>query len=127
MSPIKGKELSKIKDGDRVKVSLSARNPKAIHVAKAFNAYDGEKILPIIGRVVSIKHVSLGYQVYLIIAKGIYVKIDEDEETIKVSMDPTITKEQMEAEQSSGRGNIVVIILIVVLLMVISLILFFAI
>lgn len=88
LSPIKGKDISSITAGDRILISLVDKNPKTIDVAKAFNAYDSEKgIKPIPGRVVSIK-LDGYYTIYAIVAKGIYVKIIEEETLIKAAMDP---------------------------------------
>ncbi len=88
LSPVKGKPIHMVEVGDRIKVNLDGSNIKAVTVAKAFKAYDGEKILPIAGRVVSIRHlVNGGYKIYCIIAKGIYGKIEEEEEDIKVAVE----------------------------------------
>lgn len=86
LSPIKGKELSGVEVGDKIKVTLNSANPKAVTVAKAFNAYDDGKLLPVTGRVVSIRHLTDGgYKIFCIIAKGIYIKIEEEEEGIKIA------------------------------------------
>lgn len=86
LSPIKGKELSAVEVGDKIKVTMDNANPKAVTVAKAFKAYDDGKILPVTGRVVSIRHLpDGGYKIFCIIAKGIYIKIEEEEEGIKIA------------------------------------------
>lgn len=88
LSPIKGKDISSLAVGDRIMISLVDKNPRTIDVAKAFNAYDSEKgIKPIPGRIVSIK-LDGYYTIYAIVAKGIYIKIVEEETLIKVAMDP---------------------------------------
>jgi hypothetical protein len=91
LSPIKGKDIGEVVVGDRVRIRLNDDNPKSVSLAKAFNAYDGEKIAPITGRVVSIRHQSTGgFKIFAIVAKGIYIRIDEEEESIKVAMDPAV-------------------------------------
>jgi hypothetical protein len=105
LSPIKGKDLSIVETGDRIKITLDNSNPKAVTVAKAFKAYEEGKILPITGRVVSIRHLSDGgYKIFCIIAKGIYVKIDEEEEGIKIAV------EILEETESSLHSNMPVLI-----------------
>ncbi|OHD64266.1 MAG: hypothetical protein A2176_01305 [Spirochaetes bacterium RBG_13_51_14] len=88
LSPISGREIGLLVMGDRLKVKIADNHTKAIHVAKAFNAYDDDGMHPITGRIVSIRHRSDGgYTIFVIIAKGIYVKIEELEENIKVAID----------------------------------------
>ena len=91
LSPIKGREVSKLVVGDRVKISIIDKSTKAISVAKAFNAISEDgKMHPINGRIVSIKFdEKTGYRIFAIVAKAIYMQIEEEEKNLKVAMDDT--------------------------------------
>ena len=88
LSPIKGKKVMDLAEGDRVKVNLFAENPKAIKIARAFKAYnEGTKVIsPIRGRVVVNRLFKKEHEVYVAIAKGIYVKTSEAE-PVKVEVE----------------------------------------
>jgi len=89
LSPIKGRDIGDLIVGDRVMIKILDKSNKAISLAKAFNAYNDGILKPIAGRIVSIKKISGGgYKIFVIVAKGIFLKIEEEEETIKVAMDP---------------------------------------
>lgn len=126
LSPFSGKDISKLDPGDRVKVSIVDKNPQAVTVAKALGAYKDDKFFPVIGRIKSVKYKeSAGYIIFTIIAKGIFVRIDEEETSIKVAMDDafevsqTIKDEKLEFKISAP----VLVLLIVVFLIIIGLIL----
>ena len=118
LSPIKGTEISELVVGDKIMLSIVDKNPKAISLAKAFNAYVDNRILPIPGRIISIKHViNGGYRFFVIVAKGIFIKIDEEEENIKV----TVVESSKPGEKdnlSKTQINIPIIILIIVLFLI---------
>ncbi len=126
LSPIKGKHISSLHEGDRIMVSLVDKNPKAIDVAKAFNAYDEEgNIKPIPGRIVSITHRD-NYVIFVIVAKGIYVKIVEEEDNIKVALDPAYSAAQGEAVvEESKRNGLKVLVLGLVFFTLVAVVLFF--
>jgi len=126
LSPIKGIHISELKEGDRIMVSLVDKSPKAIDVAKAFDAYGEEgNIKPIPGRIVSISHRDF-YTIYVIVAKGIYVKITEEEDNIKVALDPAYSAAQTEESPEETRKNsIKVVVLGLVFLTLIAVVLFF--
>ncbi len=127
LSPIKGKSISQIKNGDKLMINLNGVNSKAIAVAKAFKRYKDGIILPISGRVVSLKHLSAGgYKIYCIIAKGIYVKIEEEEDNLKIETD----EEFQEIEKSGNnmlKNPATTIVLGVVVLVLVAVIITFAI
>lgn len=126
LSPIKGKEISTINTGDRIMISLVDKNPKSIDVAKAFNAYDSEKgIKPIPGRVVSIK-LDDYYTIFAIVAKGIYVKIVEEETLIKVAMDPAhyLSADSQKDDEKSVSG-ITLAVLAFVFIALVGVVIFF--
>ncbi|MCP4133472.1 MAG: hypothetical protein GY754_21060 [bacterium] len=125
LSPIRGKDISKIIAGDKVKIKIVDENPKAISVAKAFDAYDDGEIGPIGGRVISIKmRGDGGYSIVVIIAKGIFVKIEEDEGNIKVLMD-TASSVKPEKETASTVSVPFLILLVVIFVILIAMIIFF--
>lgn len=126
LSPLKGKEISRVIAGDRIMISLVDKNPRTIDVAKAFNAYDSEKgIRPIPGRVVSIRLEGY-YTIYAIVAKGIYVKIVEEEPLIKVAMDPAhyVSSVNGRDDEKSVSG-IMLAVLAFVFLALVGVVLFF--
>jgi hypothetical protein len=113
LSPIKGKDIAEVAVGDKIRISITDMNPKAIQVAKAFNAYHDGNFSPISGRVISIKHQSpAGYKIYAVVAKGIYVKIDEEEDSIKIAMEQL--QGQAREEEGSSMVRIGMMILVIV-------------
>ncbi|MBN1534124.1 MAG: hypothetical protein JXA20_15745 [Spirochaetes bacterium] len=112
LSPIKGKDIADVSVGDKIKIAITDMNPKAIQVAKAFNAYSEGNFLPISGRVIYIKHLNPGYKIYAVVAKGIYVKIDEEEESIKIAMERPHTQEQKEETSSLVRIGMMILVII---------------
>jgi RPA family protein len=130
LSPIKGKDIGLLTSGDRIKISIVDRSNKAITVLKAFNAYNEGNAQPITGRIVTIKHKSTGgYKVVAVVAKGIYVKIDEEEESIKVALDPAHAagSQQSQQPEPSGVSVPLIVVLIIVFIALISLIVAFVI
>lgn len=105
LSPIKGKDISELLVGDRIMISIIDKSPKALDVLKAFNAFkeDGSA-KPITGRIVSVSHTT-DYKIFAIVAKGIYIKIVEEEDFIKVAMDPAYYKNQNSAEEEDTKKN----------------------
>jgi len=125
LSPIKGKEISTLAVGDRIMISLVDKNPKSIDVAKAFNAYDSEKgIRPIPGRIVSIK-LDEYYTIYAIVAKGIYIKIVEEETLIKVSMDPAHYQSAETGGDEKSASGMTMAILALVFIALVGVVIFF--
>ena len=113
LAPIKGKEISKLQSGDRVKVSLVENTPKAIQVAQALNAYKDGNFAPVVARVKSVKYdPAAGYTLHGIIAKGIFVKIVEEEKSIKVAMDTVYEMAKGEMVPDEPKMNVKVIILL---------------
>lgn len=124
LSPIKGKDIGTLSTGDRIMISIIDRNPRAIEVAKAFNAYDQERgIRPIAGRIVSIKYRD-NYTIFAIVAKGIYIKIVEEESNIKIAMDPAYYTNG-EKDDESGMSGVSLLILGLVFLALLAVIVIF--
>lgn len=123
LSPIKGKDISKLLPGDRVKVNIVDNNPKAVTVAEAFNAYKDNKFLPIIGRIKSIQQVpGSGYLIYAVIAKGIIAKIIEEEDNIRVAMDPAYTISSVEEAETKSNLPIIMIVMTAIAIAVVVII-----
>jgi len=105
LSPIKGKDISELVIGDRIMISVIDKSPKVVDLLKAFNAITEDGTTkPIAGRIVSIKHLD-DYKIFAIVAKGIYLKIIEEEPHIKVSMDPTYYNTQSANEDADNKSN----------------------
>ncbi len=124
LSPLGGREIGLLVVGDRLKINITDRHEKAVHVLKAFNAIDEEGAHPIIGRIVHIKHrADGGYTIYAIVAKGIYAKIEEMEEGIKVAIDTSYMDAKAEPEKMSratmgiigGLGAAIVALIILII------------
>lgn len=119
LSPIKGKDITKLQVGDRVRINIIDKNPKAVAVAKAFNAYDeqNQKFLPVNARIRQIEKVEgKGIEAYALLAKGIFAHIIEEEENIKVAMDPNYVWQSEEEEKSpvNVTGMIVIMLIIAI-------------
>jgi len=128
LSPIKGKDIGLLEAGDRVMLKIVDKNPKGISVAKAFNAYSEEDgtMKPLKGRIVAMKRSLDGvYNILAVVAKGIYIKVEEEEENIKVAIDQpasdSVAKKAGEAKVTAP----VIIILCVVFLLLVGLVIFF--
>lgn len=124
LSPIKGKDITRLQVGDRVRINIIDKNPKAVAVAKAFNAYDEQnnKFLPVNARIRQIeKRDGKGIEAYALLAKGILAHIIEEEENIKVAMDPNYVWQSEEEEKSpvNVTGLIVMMIIIAICIAVV--------
>lgn len=121
LSPIKGKNIAELAEGDRVKINITDRNPKAITIAKALNSYDEEEgtLKPLFVRVKSIQHYpGEGYKIYAIIAKGILAKIIEEEENIKIAVEG-YSPDIEETEQNQLNHPLVIILSALIAILVI--------
>jgi hypothetical protein len=114
LAPIKGKDISTLQPGDRVKVSIVDSSPKAVQVAQALNAYQEGNFRPVIARLKSITYnPAAGYTIFAIIAKGIFVKILEEEKNIRVAMDSAYEMAKGSARPDEPKMNLKVIMLLV--------------
>jgi len=106
-------------------VSVIDKSPKAADVLNAFNAYreDGSP-KPIVGRIVSVKHAE-DYKIFAIVAKGIYIRIVEEEDFIKVAMDPTYFNASPTEEADTKKNRIMIFILAGVFVLLVAIILVF--
>ena len=100
LSPISGRDIGLLVTGDRLRLKIVDTHEKALQVLKAFNAITPDGPQPVLGRIVSIRHRNDGgYTIYAIVAKGIYVKVEELEESIKIAIDTS----DMDADAGSQR------------------------
>ncbi len=125
LSPIKGKEISELIAGDRIMISIIDKSSKAVDVLKAFNAMkDDGSHKPIPGRIVSVKRAEY-YTLFAIVAKGIYIKIVEEEDHIKVSMDPAYYNNSPTEEADTKQNRMMIFVLGGVFFVLVAIILFF--
>jgi hypothetical protein len=117
LSPIKGKDVAKLQVGDRIRINLVDRNPRAVSVAKAFNAYDEQnnKFLPVNARIKQIEKIEgNGTEIYALLAKGVLARIVEEEDNIKVAMDPNyVWQVEENAESKANIAGLMVVLLII--------------
>jgi hypothetical protein len=108
LSPINGRPLNQIVIGDKIMVRILHKDEKAIKLAKAFSVYNEEedKIDPIKGRITFIeKQNEGGYKIYVIVAKGIYLHIEEEEETIKIKLDSSNKTDKNKISNKDNKKN----------------------
>lgn len=126
LSPISGRDIGLLVVGDRLKVKITDTHQKAMSVLRAFNAIENEEVRPIIGRIVSIRHrADGGYTIFAIVAKGIYVKVEELEENIKVAIDTSYMDHEPERASMTPASIAAIAGLGVALLALIALLLYF--
>jgi len=125
LSPVKGKGISELVAGDRIMISIIDKSSKAADVLKAFNAFrDDGSAKPIAGRIVSIKRADY-YTLFAIVAKGIYIKIVEEENNIKIAMDPAYYNVSPTEEDDTKKNRVLIFILAGVFFILVAIILFF--
>ncbi len=130
LSPVKGKFLEEISPGDKIYVSLSGEDGLTEKIIDAYKARDHEgNPLPVTGRVVHIvPNEGQGYVLYVLVAKGIYAKMVEEENVklrTEIPQKAGKTAETQENKQKFSRGLwmylvfvVFIISLIVVLLLI---------
>ncbi len=132
LSPVKGKPVSEIRNGERILVSLVSGDSVSEKIIDAYKARDHEgNPLPIVGRVIEIvpNEESKGVILYVLVAKGIYAKIIE-EEPVRIQTEMTYLaasngNSREEVKESNNWGTILISILFAVLIIAIILILIF--
>ena len=127
LAPISGRDIGLLVVGDRLKVKIVDRHPRAVQVAKAFNAYTEEGIQPITGRIVFLRRrADSGYTIFVAVAKGIYVKVEEMEESIKVAIDTTYMDAPVPSDSMSKITMGIIAVLAVLLVgLIITMVLIF--
>ena len=91
ISPVRGKLLSEIRPNEKIYVLLSDKDQISQKVIDTYKARDREgNPRPFLGKVISVipNEVHKGFIIYIMVAKGIYVKIVE-EENLKIQTEST--------------------------------------
>lgn len=104
LSPVRGKLISEVSQGERIYVMLPGKDPVSQKVLDAYKARNEEgNPLPIVGRVLEKipNELTKGLIIYVVIAKGIYAKITE-EENMKVQTELTASSQKSEDDEGSS-------------------------
>ncbi|MBP7738060.1 MAG: hypothetical protein KA369_18935 [Spirochaetes bacterium] len=124
LSPVKGKNVSDLISGDKIRVLLTGKDVVTDKILKLLNAYDAEGArTSITGRVkAKVPLEKKGYILYALVAKGVLTKIIE-EENVKIMLDQPLDEF---AEEPSGFDSRLVYIIsaIVGLVILLGIILF---
>lgn len=107
LSPVKGKIITEISPGERIYVVLPSKDSVSQKILDAYKARNSEgNPLPIVGRVVEKipYEITKGYVLYVLIAKGIYAKIIE-EEIVKIQTELTAISSESDNPDSQSGGN----------------------
>lgn len=121
VSPVKGKYINDINQGEKISVMLTGKDPVSDRIARMFNAItsDGE-YLPVSARIKEKFPLSSGgYAIYALVAKNVMVKIIE-EENVKID----IEKVEQKKEESNENMLFIYIALLLGLLFISGLIVF---
>lgn len=132
LSPVKGKLIAEISPGERIYVVLPAKDSVSQRILDAYKARNSEGgPLPVVGRVMEKipNELTKGYILYVLVAKGIYAKIVE-EENMKIQTELTAASQKSENEADDASGNkyfnwalyVVFTLLIVALIVIFSMI-----
>ena len=126
LSPVKGKYINETVLGEKIFVTLPGKDELSEKIIDAYKARDHEgKPLPVVGKVV--EKVSIeggGVVLYVLVAKGIYAKIIE-EDNVKIQTEITQSKKaakQTESEEAGSFNIMNIFIYIIFGLMIIGLI-----
>lgn len=125
ISPIKGKPISEIKTGDKIKILLSGKDDFIIQIAKSLSALsDDNEILPVNMRITEkFPMGKKGYYIYGLIAKNVLVKIIEEED-VKIETDSVqkITKSDKDEKSKSDKTMLYIVLLTGLLLLILIII-----
>lgn len=102
VSPVKGKYVNDLTEGEKIKVLLPATDLVSKKILKVLNAYDQDgNVMPINGRLkTKIPLEKSGYIIYALVAKGVLTKIIE-EENVKIQVHQP---ENKGGKKSSGKA-----------------------
>ena len=119
LAPVRGKNVSDLMPGDRIKVLLTGSDVVSDKVLKLLNAYDANgSRMPITGRIkAKVPFEKGGYMIYAFVAKGVLAKIFE-EENVKILLDSP----QEEPVKDSGifDRRIIIVMAVIVGLILLS-------
>jgi len=129
LSPVRGKLIAEIAPGERIYVVLPAKDSVSQRILDAYKARNSEGgALPVVGRVIEKipNELTKGYILYVLVAKGIYAKIIE-EENMKIQTELTAAsmKSETEAEEASENKLFNWALYILFVLLIIALIVIF--
>ena len=130
LSPVRGKIITDISPGERIYVVLPSKDSVSQKILDAYKARNSEgNPLPIVGRVVEKipNELTKGYVMYVLIAKGIYAKIIE-EEIVKIQTELTAVSAEGESSDVQPGGQkfynvmlyVIFAILIIALVVILS-------
>jgi hypothetical protein len=122
ISPIKGKHISDIKVGEKIKILLTSSESINKQIAKSLKALsEDNEILPISMRITEkFPMEKKGYYIYGLIAKNVLVRIIEEED-VKIETDTVqkILKSAKREKSNSDNRTIIYIVLLIGLLFII--------
>ena len=126
LSPVKGKYINEIASGEKIHVVLPGKDELSEKIIDAYKARDHEgKPLPVAGKVMEKVYIEGGGVIlYVIVAKGIYAKIVE-EDNVKIQTEITQSKKtekKTEAEEAGNHKIMNIFIYIIFALMIVGLI-----
>jgi len=128
LSPVRGKLITEITPGERIYVVLPAKDSVSQRILDAYKARNSDgNPLPVVGRVVEkVPNETLkGYILYVLVAKGIYAKIIEEENVkIQTELSAVSSKSDSDAAQDPrskyyNRALYVIFILLIIALIAI--------
>jgi hypothetical protein len=130
LSPVKGKYINEIASGEKIHVVLPGKDELSEKIIDAYKARDHEgKPLPVAGKVMEKVYIEGGGVIlYVIVAKGIYAKIVE-EDNVKIQTEITQSKKTEKKTESEEAGNhkiMNIFIYIIFALMIVGLIVIIA-
>jgi len=130
LSPVKGKLIAEITPGERIYVMLPAKDSVTSRILDAYKARNSEGApLPVVGRVMEKipNELTKGYILYVLVAKGIYAKIVE-EENMKIQTELTAISSKGDSDAADEGSNKILnrVLYVVFTLLIIALIVIFS-
>jgi hypothetical protein len=130
LSPVKGKLIAEVTPGERIYVVLPAKDSVTSRILDAYKARNSEGApLPVVGRIMEKipNELTKGYILYVLVAKGIYAKIVE-EENMKIQTELTAVSSKGDSDADREPGNKILnwILYAVFTLLIVALIVIFS-
>jgi len=130
LSPVRGKLITEITSGERIYVVLPSKDSVSQRILDAYKARNSEgNPLPVVGRVMEKIPYELtkGYVLYVLVAKGIYAKIIEEENVkIQTELSAASSKSESDAELDPRNRIYNWLLYVVFILLIIALISIFS-
>ena len=132
LSPVSGKLVTELTAGERIYVVLPSKDSVSQRILDAYKARNSEgNPLPVVGRVMEKvqNEEAKGYILYVLVAKGIYAKIIE-EENVKIQTELSVASSKSDKDTALDPRNkyfnwalyVIFILLIVALIVIFSMI-----